>query len=242
MPLFERLKRYVLEKGGDESNLNQLMKRKQNRIGLCVLVVLIVVTVVLYHLSQKESRRVVPLKEKQVIAMDGVLSTDFTQKNELSALEQEQERMDQLRKELARLQQTTKENKQNQSKNKVALLKAMHAILAKREVQQPAAHSVQEGSTWSIPFSHVGVGHLKGDVDRGGLSSLETIRFYYDAAKRVKTAGDRFRGHKGDHAKTPRTYVPAGTFARGVLLEGADANASVNGQSDTVGDFGANFG
>jgi conjugal transfer pilus assembly protein TraB len=34
---------------------------------------------------------------------------------------------------------------------------------------------------------------------------------------------------------TPKNYVPAGTFARVVLLEGADANASVNAQSDTSG-------
>ena len=37
-----------------------------------------------------------------------------------------------------------------------------------------------------------------------------------------------------DLLKTPENYVPAGTFARAVLLMGADANASVNGQSDTT--------
>jgi conjugal transfer pilus assembly protein TraB len=35
--------------------------------------------------------------------------------------------------------------------------------------------------------------------------------------------------------KTIHNYVPAGTFASGILLEGADADASTNGQSNTAG-------
>ena len=244
MPKFKWIKRYFSGDGEGELHLNRFMKKKQNIVGGGVLAVLIILTCVLHSLSEKKVKQVAVVQPAQTAPMDGVLSTDFTQKNELSALEQQQAQMDRLRQQVKKLSQQLLTQKGSVTDHQAALVRKINAIIEKREAQQkeeqgaPAQHAHQKTTAQGIPFSNAEVsstGHDVRDLTQENPSHpMETIAFHYDTPQAERSVASR-SNRRGLHAaKTPKTYVPAGTFARGVLLEGADANASVNGQSDTV--------
>ncbi len=232
----KRIKQFFMGDGEGETNLNRFMKKKQNIIGFCVLVALIVMTVVLRSLSHKQGRHTTLTQPKKTTVVDGILSTDFTQKNELSALEQQQQQMDRLRKQLKKLQKTSVAEKSNQAAHHAALLKEVKSILAAREAKTKpdgtALKVAEKGG--GFPFSNENQAKLPNNETSMATHPLETIQFHYDSSKLHRMAY-RSKSTFRHHLRTPRTYVPAGTFAKAVLLEGADANASVDGQSDTVG-------
>ncbi len=232
----KRIKQFFMGDGEGETNLNRFMKKKQNIIGFCVLVVLIVMTVVLHSLSHKKGRHTMPSQYKKTTVVDGVLSTDFTQKNELSALEQQQQQMDRLRNELQKLQKSSASEKSNQAAHHAALLKEVKSILAARETKMKSDTTTIKtmGKASGVPFSSANQSELPNKEMPAPTHPLETIQFHYNSPTLHRVAY-RSKNTLRHQARTPRTYVPAGTFAKAVLLEGADANASVNGQSDTVG-------
>ncbi len=232
----KQIKQFFMSAEEQETNLNRFMKKKQNIIGFCVLVVLIVMTMVLHSLSHKKVRHTMPSQLKKTTVVDGVLSTDFTQKNELSALEQQQQQVDRLRNEIQKLKKSSASEKINQAAHHVALIKEVRSILADREMKmKPDTKKIKSiRKTSGVPFSSASQSELPNKEMPVPTHPLETIQFHYDSPTLHQVAY-RSKNTFHHHPKTPRTYVPAGTFAKAVLLEGADANASVNGQSDTVG-------
>ena len=243
MSKFKNFKKYLLGEGEGESNLNQFMKKKQSIVGVIVLVFLILFIFGLHSLS-KHKKSALPKAEEIATAVDGVLSTDFTQKNELSALEQQQIQMDGLKKLFGVLK--------NQQDDQRMRLKDQRALIAK---QVSAIIDDREKETWALKkttqeplTNHLNPNALASDAgiplettSSHLLRPLETIHFHYDvgAPKSIpyyRSSSAQSEYHTDSrYKKTPKNYVPAGTFARTVLLEGADANASVNAQSDTSG-------
>lgn len=259
----QKIKHLLMSDGAEASNLNRFMKQKQNLIGCCVLVLLVVMVFVLHALSHQKAHHQTVKTPQKTTAVDGVLSSDFTQKNELSALEQQQQQMDRLHKELKTLQQSSNAQQKNAAENRAALLKELNRLLAAREARlksnqgnlnnasdasnphnentQPTGNRNNQnnhrgfvsGKTAGSPFSRDAESRFT-DADSNPLThQLDSMHFHYeDPLAHMRVMRLSVTHHS---AKTTKTYVPAGTFARGVLLEGADANASVNGQSDTVG-------
>ena len=198
--MIKRLKEYLLGDGGESSNLNDFMKKKQMLCGVIVVVILLILTLILHSLSSsKPSKRVT--FDSHSTSTDGILSTDFTKKNELSELDLQQKQMDTLQSEISH-------RKVAPSLSHQELLKQVNAIIAARDAQKALI-------TPKIPAPvH---------------QSMQSIQFNYPHT-RAHTHNTNFRVT----GKTPGSYVPAGTFAKAVLLQGADANASVNGQSSTT--------
>ena len=243
MTKFAKIKAALLGEGEGSSNLNRFMKQKQRLIGVCLLVVLCIAAFILQGLSSKKETHTRVHPHKKEVSVDGVFSTDFTQKNELSALEQQQHQLDRLKKEIATLSALAAQHHDTNIAHKDALLKTINAILAARE-HRASADTVAHGALPNgAPFLPTRTHAPPQAITPPTMAAprvisppLETIQFHYDAPRVLSnTTYPTAHRRASRNTKTPNTYVPAGTFVRAVLLEGADANASVNGQSDTVG-------
>lgn len=225
---FDRMLSFFLGDAAGKGNLNRWMKKKQRLIGGCVLVVVLIITLALYALSKPRGKHLVLTSPQRPAVVDGVLSTDFTKKDELSELEQQQGQLDRLKTELNALRHQHEVEKKNSGARHSALLNEINKLLEKREALQSTVPYKQV----AVPVSNTRPLSVQSHHSSSPIHLPEMIQFHYatpvNHRHHSKTQGRTAM-------KTSRTYVPAGTFARGVLLEGADANASVNGQSDTVG-------
>ena len=211
------------------------MKVKQNRIGLIVIIVLLLLTLTLHFLSSNHKKTSVNSHQKTNTTVDGVLSTDFTKKNEMSALLQQQKQMDDFQKALEAIKNRRSKNNTSNVVNKSDLLNDVEQILSRRRadptrIKSKTAILGNHGSPVSSPFSNASEGNTP--LSNMAAPELETIQFNY-AKPPIHNVGYYINKRLKQKIRTARNYVPAGTFARAVLLEGADANASVNAQSDT---------
>lgn len=230
----EKIKQYFFGEEDENTPLNRTMKNKQAIFGICFIIVMVILALILHALAtHKKGSHAAPIA-KPSAPIDGVLSSDFTEKNELSALEQEQQRLDLLEEKLKSIDKAQQESSSKKNENKAELLKEINGIIDQKTKSFKAA-VLPNGQVATVPASteteQAGVEQPESTATED-LRELETATFSYRAGKNntavIKTITKKPAG------KTPVTYVPAGTFAKGVLLEGADANASVNGQSDTV--------
>lgn len=213
--MFEKLKAYFHKDAGQ--NLNQFMKRKQNVIGIILLFIIILSTVILHVLSENKKVIQKPIDLRKQAKLDGVLSSDFTAKDEISELEKEQQQVDSLKNQLALMQKKNNNQSTDAKSQHDDILMQVKKIVDKRmSAKKPAV--VPKPS--ALPFSSVSQMPVK--------NGLQTIRFQYP----VHQIGGYHKAHVSGHS--PKNYVPAGTFVKAVLLEGADTNASVNAQSDTT--------
>jgi conjugal transfer pilus assembly protein TraB len=242
---WKAIKKYLLSDGESESHLNHFMKKKQNIIACFALFIIVIITVVLHTLSQEKTAPKPIVSEQKTTETAGILSTDFTKNNTLSELDQQQLQMDRMQKQLSALHQQAQANQTKIKNNRAAMIHKIVGLTKNKALvknKKTSASSVSKTAPISIG--------AKASLDDASpmLSnraapnapdySLETIQFHYKKSATIKRAAELFKSDPSNHlshAKTARTYVPAGTFAKVVLLEGADANASVNGQSDTVG-------
>ena len=223
----ETIKKYITGNGENEPNINQFMKKKQNIIGICILSVMVIVIIILHSLAKTPPKRI-DHTPKNMPVMGGVITSDFTQKNELSELEKQQEEMDKLTNKLLKLKKETHINTSKQDQSKQELIQKINEIMAKKEaLNKQTSHPTTQKAGTIEPHDMPLDTHAQ---DTPVRTQLETINFTYHHSENSYHIPNKVI----IHGKTANNYVPAGTFARGVLLEGADANASVNGQSDTT--------
>jgi conjugal transfer pilus assembly protein TraB len=226
---FSKIKKYFSGNGESSDNLNDFMKKKQGLIGISVLGFLVLGTVVLHSLAvSKHKASPIVDNNNKATAVDGILSTDFTQKDELSALEQQQDQVDALKKQLANL---SKSSEDDMSSQRDSLIKEIKLIIANNNkstaTKLPAKPLANLTASADEPFSDNMQSNDGSDINYN--NQIETIKFNYTVPNNVSNNVPI----KDVSLKNDKTYVPAGTFATSVLLEGADTNASVNGQSDT---------
>jgi conjugal transfer pilus assembly protein TraB len=231
-------------------SLNSKMRKKQTLYGVIVLSIFLVLGLVLHGLAAKETSA--PIKKStQAEGPDGILSTDFTEKESLSALESEQqeinrltEHLEELSKKTAAIEKSAHDAQKNDSQaDSTPLMSASSPLLKRLEKPLQAQNNQAMGAP---PLSNTSETPEYSALQNPS-SSMTTLHFDYPkqpqkSATRVppEVFAPNDANELSQHVtlstnnKNPKTYVPAGTFVRGVLLEGADANASVNGQSDTV--------
>lgn len=266
---------------------SRLMKKKQQWVGLSILVIFILLALVFHALLRSATATVPPSagekagfdSQGESTSVDGVLSTDFTEKNTLSALEQQQQEMDRLTHLVTALRESAEKKAASpdlgSTPDKAALVQQITAILAEREArekngdanQNKGNNETQNGAPAIFASGKKPLNFRQGPYatewsvngstasrEQGAFHSLNNppmplsvMTFSYtDNSTNARKVAEKMEGtektqrsEKTDSTKktgkTAANYVPAGTFATGVLLEGADANASVNGQSDTVG-------
>ena len=128
----KKLMRHFLKEG--ENSKNAHMKKKQNIIGALFLVLLSFLVFGIYFLSikkEKDHSHTNPYKKTDI---DGVMSTDFYEKNSKSALEKEQNQLDLMKKKIEMLEKQKKEQKKGISENEV--VDQINKILFRKETEK----------------------------------------------------------------------------------------------------------
>ena len=213
--------------------INGAIRKKQQwllayfLLGIAVLA--LVVILILKHHHHKA-----PVHKKPNLA-GLTTNTDFVAANQTSAIVSQQEQMKRLQKKLATLNDQLKGIQSKQSHfsetlNKVQ--KAQHTdhvskphqgSLSALSGKSHQGDSIQTNTSRTIGIGAQNLEALGRGAHRpmpinAGLVSMQSFTYQSEVITPLRS---------------PKNYVPAGTFARAVILGGADANASVNGQSDT---------
>ena len=232
-------------------------KRNQNRLFIAIIVILVLGVALFIH-EATSTGDTHPKPHKKMVA-DGVLSHDFSSKLEQSSLDLQQAELEALKKQNALLKEQVGQlsNKVDTGHKKV--LDEFNSIL-QQKIKSASPTDKQDAPTAAVTdkshtLSNTPFNRSLGQADNRAAPynaegphrfanaqftmqppmeqiSLGEIQYPDEAPARHQTS--QTQQHASQLTKTLDTYVPAGTFAKAVLLQGADANASVNGQSNTV--------
>jgi conjugal transfer pilus assembly protein TraB len=200
------------------NQLNQGIKNKQWRIAGIVVVGFLLLCGVIFLFNQKGSA---PKKEEK-LSITGLATHEFTEKNTESALMTQQEDVEQLKDKLAGVTKAL----DDMTKNQQAVLEKLNNVSSQQEVLMEEQHDmqlstpVQEKPEKGMPQG-MGAGYTPYPPSGSNMPDLNNI------GKMVKIT---FQHHK-QLQKNNDTYVPPGTYSTAVILGGADADASVNGQT-----------
>lgn len=201
------------------NQLNQVVQQKQWRIAAMVVGGFILLCLVIFLLNQKGSSHA---QKEEKLNISGLKTHEFTEKNTESALMTQQEDVEQLKGKLSAVTKALDE----MTKNQQAVLEKLKDVSSQQEVLMEEQHDmqlstpVQEKPEKGMPQG-LGAGYTPYPPSEGAGPNLNNI------GKMVKIT---FSRHK-QLEKNNDTYVPPGTYATAVILGGADADASVNGQT-----------
>jgi len=206
--------------------LNKKMKSKQNQViaGVGAGVVVLVVGAIMFMGGAKHHA-----KAAQKLDLTGAVSEDFTKANTQSAVESEQQRLDKLADSISEIKKMMQAQGHQNSKlasSNSTTIKALNIELQRLKNQPRIIKQVVQNKAKGHA-SHPGGLSYAGALGEGAMpqsmglvnQGITTTSFNYTRTKR-----DVF---------SPKNYVPTGTFVRAVIIGGADANASVSGQSST---------
>ncbi len=220
----------------ENRSINAQAKHKQISYGIALAALTILSVYLISCIQPKETKAKNTKDDKGKIATDGILSNDFTMKDSLSAQELQQRQLDDIAKELKNIQKITSdlEEEKNQREHEMQDLKRKFdspLVFKKKnsrdskDIKKELASNEEEKNSNS---TKVEISQFE------KLPPLEIVSFSYKENEEQNIRLKKRKVPTTNHEKNYKNWVPAGTFVRGVLLEGADANASVNGQSDTV--------
>jgi len=225
--------------------LNIKARLRQRRILVILIIIIIVLITVGYYASTNHSHS----KQKQVDqqnsgandakpVIDGVMSPEFTEADNTSALQQQQHQINQLLNQIKDLNAKNDDtSKATQQQSAIEALKTKVAEL-QNEVQQSQVpqrlnHERFNRFNRFSSFNNASDGSNNPNASNNGINnnpiqnfnSIATVNFSY---------GEEDSQNNKKTKLTPDNYVPAGSFALAVMLSGADANAGVSGKSDTT--------
>ena len=243
------IKNKLLGDGDECANLNERTRKQHLWMGVIAGIVVLFGYLIVSSLASDPK----PVKSKEPpkeAVADGVVTHDFTEKNLRSALEASQLREEGMSNRIASMEGRFKGLVQSQEKLKATSDKKIHDIQSMYQERANAKKSDKKINhpepvkpSWSA--THLTRAAVTGKLatplnTSNSRSNVELYRARFDYPIKThpgETSGLMRGGLHGSKTllRTPKNYVPAGTFAKVVLLEGADANASVNGQSDTSG-------
>ena len=222
----ERRRYFIESRRFPMANMNKNIetKKKQNIIlaGCVALVSVILIATVFLLSSGSKNKRTV----NNQVDLTGVIDESFTDSNAESALTAQQTDVDNLKGEILKLQNTIKAMGEEKAKevNKLEqkLSNVTKDITNIKNTKEAAKGKVKNPELWhkSGPGLSEGYRHVAYEPDKVLPAQMQTVSFadYY----------------KSDVVKQ-RRYVPSNTSVRAVLLGGADADASVSGQSNNNG-------
>ncbi|MDP3562414.1 MAG: TrbI/VirB10 family protein [Legionellaceae bacterium] len=192
------------------ASLNQWIAKQQKRTLMASVAVIVLVLGVGILLVPKAKK---PVKEAATLNLTGIVDESFSEANAESALTAQQAELESLKQQMQELKNVMvnhdKESAQTLSTLVAEKLKETQLVsLAQNNNPTTDASSAWQGS------------QLKPKV----APKLHSVSFRYGS----KTL-------RSDNRLSPAHYVPSGTFVRAVVLGGADADASVNGQSKNNG-------
>ena len=220
--------------------LNTFIQAKQRRMLAGVVVGLFVVFVAIITLASNGKPKHVK-KDTPVLDLTGIVDESFGEANTESALTSQQTELDTLKAQMKALQATLKTQAEAHERE-IAERTIKTAETPQESTNNPPEApafaenkqttpntSTDAASPWTAAFA---------DAQRA-QSGARLLSPGFRPQPRVHSVSFRYGPRKGakvdDNHLNPEHYVPSGTFVRAVILGGADADASVNGQSKNNG-------
>lgn len=189
------------------SLMNSLTKKRQYiaLFGTIFIAMLVLLTSFFFVMDGTKEKH----KEKKNI-MSGVVDESFTDANATSALDIQQEELKILKKEIRDLKEELNAEKHNDEIKSNNLNNEIKSELEKLKSQ----YVEKKKNIYQTPFP------------------VEKVE---ERPVHIKFTQFQYGGpSKGSYfSKNSRTYVPTGTFVKAIILGGTDADASVNGQSNS---------
>jgi len=216
--------------------LNRFIQNKQRRMLVSVACSLIVVCVAIITLATS-GKHVHVNKDKPALDLTGIVDESFGEANTESALTSQQTELDTLKAQMKALQATLKAQADARESAERALSKKSNdtaslpekALVFANNTATPATTAIDVASPWRDALASAA--QVQSDayfksVRPRPQPRVHSVSFQYKSKKSA---------HRDDNHLNPNHYVPSGTFVRAVILGGADADASVNGQSKNNG-------
>ncbi|EKE01928.1 MAG: hypothetical protein ACD_21C00021G0003 [uncultured bacterium] len=221
------------------TNLNELARRAQKKMVILVLAALgslIFVGWIFMHskTTGTPEKKEIENAKQQIVRMDGTADSQFAQDASQKVLEDQQSQIKELHEQLEAigmqmdaLQKTLDEKNSGENDSDKQAVQALQTRIEELEgVLNKKPGSQPNNAGFSSGF---------GAEARG----ITTINFSYadepqSAATLQNPQSTQNTQNAAANVKTVKDYVPPGTFARAVLLSGADTNAGVHGQADTA--------
>lgn len=206
-------------------HINRLIKSRQMRLmGLVGFAIFAIVMTVVGLLAEAKPKKHALIEKSKDLT--GIIDESFTEANANSAMTAQQSELDALKVQLGQLTNSMKDMRDAHEKEMLeATLKNEEMARAKSEASSlsPEQRLFTTSSSASRQGTSAGLWH-NGAVDKmAPLRRIHTVSFRKAPVKVHQT-----------HLN-PNRYVPSNTSVRAVILGGADADASVNGQSKNNG-------
>ncbi len=210
-------------------SINQLMARTQRRTLVAVILGCVLVTGASILLISHDK----PRNQKKDIDstnLTGVVDASFSEANTESALTAQQTELESLKVQMIQLREAM-EKSEKARESAAASLTSMVSDAVK-----PANTSAQVAdNTANLTLTDAASPWQTAMVNQARYSSNTVMQMA--SQPRVHAVSFHY-GHRlrsSDNHLNPDHYVPSGTFVRAVVLGGADADASVNGQAKNNG-------
>lgn len=224
-------------------NLNELARNMQNKTAYWVMAGLGVFIFTgwffIHSHEDKSAEKANKLDANQESAqMAGTVDTQFTQESSSKALDKQQqeikslnEKLSNLSDQLELLQNGLDEKRQEEiNDNKVTLQELQTKIIelevALKKSGGRLSTNSELGAKTEIETSTRGITTTNFSFSSSGNENQATQ--VTGSLKNITPSSNTIK------PKTAKDYVPPGTFAKAVLLSGADTNAGVHGQTDTT--------
>lgn len=208
--------------------LNSLIKSRQMRmmglVGGGLLVVTMTVIALLADAKPKKHNNVAKKSD-----ITGIIEESFTEANAVSAMSAQQNELTSLKTQVSELAHLLKDMRETHEKEALAMaVKIQEAAKIKSAPIVEAQRQFTNSSQASLNGMQAGLWH--GNQAGNGLSRMVA------RPARIHTVSFRKTPIKKKPTRlNPNRYVPSNTSVRAVILGGADADASVNGQSKNNG-------
>lgn len=232
------------------SNINTATRRRQWVIAGVAAAVMLAVGGGIWAYSHHQAELNRPAPKAAPNLTGSLVNTSFTEGVATSALQQQQNKTAGLERDLGMLTGTLKSQNEELQKKLNTMADAISQLQtqqAGRPANGPAATSPATGTApvnapvstgqsgpaqWSI--NNPGSGPAAG---QGGKFYPSQGQAFYPGAGTVRPGGlsrDTFTYAALTEKKTKLPWIPSGSFSEAVMIEGADANASVTGQQNTA--------
>ena len=215
-------------------SLNRLIKSRQMRMMSLVgggLLVLSMTVIALLADAKPKKHSAVDKKTD----LTGIVDEAFTEANAVSAMTAQQGELESLKTQLSELSKTLKDMNEAHEKESREMALKLQETAALKSAEATTVTDAQQrftnGSQASLNGNQAGLWH-QGAVNQ----AVNGMPRMMSRPGQIHTVSFR----KAHHAKprtrlNPNHYVPSNTSVRAVILGGADADASVNGQNKNNG-------
>ena len=235
----------------ETKNLNELTRISQNKTAALVLASLgafVFVGWFFIHSKEPADSKEKTDNTQQNVRMDGAADSQFNQDSSQKALEEQQREIKTLNEKLTDigdqmdfLHKTFDErNNEEIGNNKVAVqdLQAKVEVLETAlKLKKSGSLSPRAGSDPEMKSSSRGITTISFSYGNHNLDSNTATGSNNNTSADTNVAPNintNISTNMNIKPKTVKDYVPPGTFAKAVLLSGADTNAGVHGQTDTA--------